>query len=271
MLTCHNHIMTRVTLTEPRDVRNAWMIWGAFVLIICVMVARPGHARTVTPYYRNAAIKWFTGGDIYTEGIHGFLYLPSAAILYAPLAWPPFKVSEVLWRIVSIGGLASAVWQLSRLARQGGRWELFPLITLLSIPPALDAARNGQMNLLLAALMIHSVVELADERWWRATLWMSLGLALKPLMVVLILLAGALYRPMTWRLFVGVATVLLLPFATQSPAYVMNQYEHCVQKLVVSGRPGEIARFSDLFGIVGSLRIDTPYRVQTAARALGGG
>ncbi len=261
--------MPRLTLTEPRDVRNAWIVWAAFLLIICVIVGRPTNTRTATPILRDAAIQWFAGNDIYTEGIHGFLYLPSAVVVYAPFAWPPFSASEVLWRIVSIGGLASAVWRLARLARQEGPWELFPLITLLSIPPAMGSARYGQPNLLLAALIIHAVIELANERWWRATLWISLGLALKPLMIVLILLAGAIYRPMTQRLFAGVAVVLLLPFATQHPAYVMRQYELCAHKLVVASRPGELARFSDLFGIVGSLGIDTPYGVQTAVRALG--
>jgi hypothetical protein len=73
---------------------------------------------------------------------------------------------------------------------------------------------------------------------------------------------------MTWRLLAGAAAVLLLPFATQHPAYVIRQYELCVQKLAVSSSPGEIARFSDLFGLFGSLGIGTPYDVQTAIRGV---
>ncbi len=260
--------MSRFTLNMPHSVRNAWVIWVVFLLIICTVVSLPSHKRTVTPIYRSASIQWFAGHRIYYDGIHGFLYLPSAAVLFMPFAWPPFKVSEVLWRIVCIGSLASAVWRLSRLAGQEVRAEMFPLMTVLSIPPAMDGARNGQMNLPLAALMIHAVVDLADRRWWWATLWLSLGLALKPLMIVLLLLAAAIYRPMIWRLAIGVAVVLLLPFVAQHPAYVVEQYQGYVQKMGMSTRPGNIARFSDLFGLVQSLGVDVPYPVQAAIRAL---
>jgi hypothetical protein len=48
----------------------------------------------------------------------------------------------------------------------------------------------------------------------------------------------------------------------------MRQYELCVHKLSVSSRPGEIARFSDLFGIAWTLGVETPYDVQTAIRGV---
>src|SRR5574337_895409 len=263
--------MVHFKLTRCLDVRTAWIIWAVFVMITCFIVALPDNERTVTPVYRTASLQWVTGNAIYTEGIHGFLYLPSAAVLYLPFAWPPCNVSEVLWRIVTIGSLASGVWRLSRLAGREGGVELFPLMTLLSIPPAMDGARNGQMNLPLATLMIHAVVELSNRRWWWATLWLSLGLALKPLMIVLILLTAAIYRPMMWRLPLGVVAVLLLPFAAQLPSYVLGQYQLCVRKLSVSSRLGKVARFNDLFGLIQSLGIDTPYPVQAIIRALAAG
>ena len=260
--------MPPFNLNMLHDRGKAWIIWVVFVVIICILVSLPSHRRTVTHNYRSASILWFAGGGIYTEGIHGFLYLPSAAVLFMPFAWPPFRVSEVLWRVVCIVSLASGVWRLSRLAGREAGLEMFPLMTLLSIPPAMDGARNGQMNLPLAALMIHAVVDLADRRWRWASLWLSLGLALKPLMIVPILLAAAIYRPMVWRLAVGVAAVLLLPFAAQHPAYVVEQYRLCVRKMSMSSRPGSMERFSDLFGIVQSLGIETPYAVQAAIRGL---
>lgn len=263
--------MIRLTLTRRHDVRNAWIIWALFLLIICIIVALPNNKRTVTLNYRNASIQWLAGMAIYTEGIHGFLYLPSAAVLYLPFAWLPFNVSEVLWRIVTIGSLASGVWRLSRLVGREGGVELFSLMTLLSIPPAMDGARNGQMNLPLAALMIHAVVELSDRRWWWATLWLSLGLALKPLMIVLILLTAAIYRPMISRLAIGATAVLLLPFVAQHPSYALEQYQLCLRKLSVSSRPGEVARFNDLFGLIQSLGIDAPFPAQAVIRALAAG
>lgn len=263
--------MVHFRLTERQAVWTAWVIWAIFLTIICIIVTLPSNDRTVTPTYRNASLQWFAGQAIYTEGIHGFLYLPSAAVLYLPFAWPPFRVGELLWRIVTIGSLAGGVWRLSRLVGREMGVQIFPLITLLSIPPAMDGARNGQMNLLLVALMIHAVVELSDRRWWWATLWLSLGLALKPLMIVLILLAAAIYRPMIWRTLIGIAAVLLLPFVAQHPAYVLQQYQLCVRKLDTSSKPGFIARFNDLFGLIQSLGIDPPHSMQVVVRALAAG
>jgi hypothetical protein len=90
-------------------------------------------------------------------------------------------------------------------------------------------------------------------------------------MIVLTLLAAAIYRPMIWRVLIGVAAVLLLPFVAQHPVYVLQQYQLCVQKLSVSSRPGHIARFNDLFGLLQSLGINPPYPVEAVIRALAAG
>ena len=48
-----------------------------------------GSDHSVVSTYRDATIQWFAGRDIYTDTGHGFLYLPVAAILFAPFAWLP--------------------------------------------------------------------------------------------------------------------------------------------------------------------------------------
>ena len=67
---------------------GAWASWVALILIIDVLIL-VGSDHTVVPAYRDAALQWLAGKDIYNATGHGFLYLPSAAILFAPCAVLP--------------------------------------------------------------------------------------------------------------------------------------------------------------------------------------
>src|SRR5512139_4076667 len=222
------------------DPRLAWLAWAVLFAVVAALVLA-GNRRTVTGNYREAAFLWFLGKDLYTGAIgtgHGFLYLPQAAILFAPFAWLPLAAGEIAWRAVSIGAFAIG---LRRYASLGGREagaELFPLMTALSLPLAFSCFRNGQATVLIAALMMLAVAEIADGKWVRAAIWLSLGLALKPLVLVLTLLAGALYKPMRAPLLAGTAAVLAFPFLFQGPGYVMSQYQSFVASTQVTAGLG---------------------------------
>jgi hypothetical protein len=58
--------------------------------------------------------------------------------------------------------------------------ELFPLMTLVAIPLAWDCARIGQATLIMTGFMLLAVVDAARSRWWLATLWLALSVAIKP-------------------------------------------------------------------------------------------
>ncbi len=106
-----------------------------FATISILILAGSDHS--VVSAYRDATRQWFAGGDIYTDTGHGFLYLPIAAILFAPFAWLPTAASEIGWRFVAIGGFAVGVYRLCGLA-EGRRSDMkFALLTLASLPPAL--------------------------------------------------------------------------------------------------------------------------------------
>jgi alpha-1,2-mannosyltransferase len=287
---------------------RAWCAWLVFASVIAAVVAAAPDYRTVTHNYRDACRNWFEGRPIYAPGVHGFLYFPHAAILYAPFTYAPVAIGETLWRIVSIGGLAWAVWRLSILTipcekgdgnllceapfgpfRQKvpvplsaldpaaenshgmiGRLT-FVLMTCAAIPPAIASARNGQMNLLLAALTALAFVELAQQRWRAAAFWLCLGAAFKPLLIVPMAVAAIVYRPILRSLALGVVVLFLVPFLTQSPSYVWQQYQICVHKLVLAGNPGSENPGSDLFGLLSSVGYAAPLAMQTATRVLAGG
>ncbi len=261
-------MMGSPVFTGLQGVRNAWIIWAGVFIIIALIVAISSDQRTLGLVYSAATTLWFAGEDIYGGSIHGYLYLPSACILYAPFAKLPFTVGEILWRAFCIGILAAAVWRLSRLAGRGGSVDLFPLMTLLVIPTALGSARNGQMNLPLAAMMALTCVDLGERRWSLAAFWLALGLALKPLIFVMLAFAAILYRPMRWRLALGILAVFAMPFLTQHASYVWTEYRLFFVKMRVAGDPGEAGVFSDIFGMAWDLGITVPFAVQTVVRMI---
>jgi hypothetical protein len=203
---------------------------------------------------------------MFSQNGKGFIYLPHCGILYVPFAVLPFTLAEILWRVVTIGSLAFAVRRLATLAARQTGVELFPLMTIITLPMVWSSARNGQMTLPMAALMIVSACDLADGRWWRATAWLTLGIMLKPLIVAQALVVAVLYRPMSWRLLVGAAAAVAMPFLTQSPDYVIEQYIGTVNSLAWSVQLGMDTIWAQLFGMLEVFGIDTPDRVQTALR-----
>ena len=80
-------------------------------------------------------------------------------------------------------------------------FELVGPALLLILPAGSAALRNGQASTLLLASMLLAAVAMAQRRWWPAAVLLGLALAVKPLAIVLLLLAGALYyRPLAPRL-----------------------------------------------------------------------
>jgi hypothetical protein len=144
-------------------------------------------------------------------------------------------------------------------------------MTALSLPLAFSCFRNGQSTVLISALMMLAVADLADRRWGRATAWLSLGLALKPLVLVLTLLAAALHRPMRWRLLAGTATVLAFPFLFQRPGYVVGQYQACIAGMQATARLGLESYWAHFFGMLNVAGISVSPSVQTGVRVLAAG
>jgi len=255
---------------KANDPRVAWLAWGLLLLVLAALVLA-GNRRTVTGNYREAALLWFRGGDIYTGTGVGFLYLPQAAILFAPFAWLPVKLGEIAWRAISVGSFAIGLRRYASLAGRESGAELFPLMTALSLPLAFSCFRNGQSTVPIAALMMIAVVDLADRRWGRAAAWLSLGLALKPLVLVMTLLAGALYKPMRGRLLAGTAIVLASPFLFQAPGYVVSQYQLCAASMQATARLGIDLYWAHFFGMLKVAGVSVSPSVQTGVRLLAAG
>jgi alpha-1,2-mannosyltransferase len=247
-----------------RPARLAWILWLAFSVGVTALVVLERERRSVTPVYREATQAWLAHRPLYGEGIHGFLYLPSAALLYVPFTWPPGLWGGVVWRAVGLVVLATGAWRLAALGG-GGRERRFLVLTVLTLPILASSARNGQMNVPMAGLMAHAAVDLAAAAWWRAAAGLSLALALKPTVLPFALLAVALHLPVSWRFGVLTAVVLALPFAAAEAAYVGAQYAGFVEKLRIAGAPPP-GRWQDVTGIPRALGYEPPAGLMTALR-----
>lgn len=251
---------------------TAWILWAGFYVAAVLITLLATTKKTLGPCYRFSAVTWFESRDIYQGASgEGFLYLPSAALLYAPVAYLPEPVTESLWRIFTVGVFAAGVCRFASLAGRDSGRQLFVLVSLVAIPLSWSSARNGQMTLPLAGFMMLSTVDAVDGLWWRSTLWASLALACKPHAIVLLLLAAALHKPLRWRLALGVAAVILVPFATQHPAYVADQYVKFVSMLRGSIGLASQVPHAHLFGLIEVAGLRVPQGMQTLARLAAAG
>lgn len=166
-----------------------------------------------------------------TDDKNGFLYFPQSAILYSPFTLGPKPVGEVTWRLVAIGVFATGLWRASRLVRPADVLPVFFIGTALSLPivSGKRAERTGEPahGGSHAACCSRSGRSSLEPR----KLPLVLLFALKPLAVVPLLLVGALYRQMWWRLLAGLFTLALVPFLKGDAAYAIEQYRLCILKM----------------------------------------
>jgi hypothetical protein len=226
-------------------------LWLLFALIVGLIVAIQPDRRTVTLEYRQASEKWWAGHEsLYDTSQVGYLYLPQAAILYTPYQLLPKRLGEPLWRWTGLALLGLGLWRVACLLHPSEREHLFFLATLLVIPSALSSARNGQVNLPLAGLMLLAVADLARARWNTATLWLLLAILLKPIALAPALLAAACFAPLRLRLIGGLLLSLGVAYFHPSAAYVTAEYHHFLEKLALAGQPLVKDNFSDFFGML---------------------
>jgi alpha-1,2-mannosyltransferase len=233
------------------------ILWVVFVIVIVIIVAHQGSAHTVTPAYMQGANLWLQGKDLYNGG-RGFIYLPQAAILFTPfalLAKYSLAVAEIIWRLFSLGWLIYAIHRFSGLLpRESGK--TFLLVTLVTIPLVYSSVHNGQSNTILEALMLLAVVMIASENWNRAAICLIAGIAFKPTMIVLLLLGFGIYRELRWRLILGLAIIIFLPFCCQTPHYVLTQYKNCITMLQQAAALGSnVFAWSQLFGMLAAIKL----------------
>lgn len=260
--------MSEGSFKSPRILWTAWLIWIAltvamsWIVVSDILLNKP--ERSVTKSYRAAAENWIAGKPLYNMGGSDFIYMPQAALAFAPWGLLPKPVGEVLWRGAIMAVLAAGVFRFTRMLCTDDRW--FLINTIASATTAAGCVRNGQSTLMIAGLMLLATVDIAQKRWTRATVMLCLAFAFKPVAIVLVLLAAAIYPQMLWRIAIGMAVVGVAPFLTQRPDYVISQFVAFRVNSEVAFSKGETGHWSQLFGMLKVAGMDLPSSVQQAIR-----
>lgn len=228
-------------------------LWGAATSIISLLVFLAPYKRTVTPVYHEAVERWLAGQSLYV-GDHAFFYFPQFVFVFLPFHLLPVPIGDIFWRIASAALLSWGIWRIVSLAHTPQNTRLFLYASLIALTPSLGAMRNGQANVLFAALTVHAVASLSKAHWWIAIICMVAALIVKPIGLVMILLATVIYRPIIGRLAVGVIIFLILPFFFAESAYVFSQYREVLDHLF-SYSVVTVHRFADLNGLLRTLGI----------------
>ena len=214
------------TWTRCDWLKLACLAWVGLAVVFAVLAFFNPYAHSVYPIYAPAARRWWTGEDIYVFLIDYYRYSPLFAILLTPLASLPDCWGGSLWKALNIGvyalGLASACRHLlpARLSR-GQRAAVW----LLALPLSFHSMYNGQANLIMLGTILLGLSAATRAQWNRAALCVALATLVKGYPLALAMLLSALYlRQFALRYVLFLAAGLLLPFVTQAPEIVTEQY-----------------------------------------------
>jgi hypothetical protein len=233
---------------KHRLMRIAWGLWGVAIFLVSILVFIHPFDTNLCSTFSPSSRNWWAGRDLYfTASIDGFLYFPQFAILFSPFAFAGNPIGDTAWRVAGLLLYCIGLWRLARLLSPQNAPLVFALGTFAVFAPALSSIRCGQANLHIAGFLLNTTVELARKRWSAAAFFLIVAFAVKPIIFVMLLLAAVIYRPMIWRLAVGLVVFALFPFATQDPHYVVAQYHACAAKLLVAALPDRA--FCDLRGL----------------------
>lgn len=259
---------SRIPSSAARWNAAAWALWMVPLLVICIaVVAKPGN-HSLTSLYQDAVARWWSRKTLYA-GPGGMNYLPQFAIFFTPYYLLGQAVGDILWRGTAAAGLALGILFFCRAPALAARPRAFFWVSLLAMPLCLQALQFGQANAHFAAALLLAAWCLSVQRWWAAVVFLGLATAIKPLGIAAIGLAWAAYPRLWWRLGIGLALLLALPFAFGPLGYVWSQYLACADNLRQCSAVTE-HRFADLNGLLRTFGIAMGGQASLLVRATAG-
>ena len=194
---------------------------GALVVMLIAMWLDRNKLRMLDlRVYRWGGSTAFSSDDLYSGRFADYLpftYPPIAALLFAPLAWVPIGVLR--WAVIVGNALLVPVlgWiAVSAMARNRGhkisRESQVALVGAVSalclfVEPVQQTIRFGQINLILAVLVLADLCLPDSSRWKGIGVGLASGIKLTPLIFVAYLLCSGRIRATVVALATFAATV----------------------------------------------------------------
>ncbi|MDQ3213628.1 MAG: DUF2029 domain-containing protein [Acidobacteriota bacterium] len=195
------------------------MLWGlGLVLVSGLFTTRVSRKMPDFEVYWTAAVRARAAQPLYrVEDEHyQFKYLPAFAVIAIPAGVLPLQAAKAVWFVISIALLVALV-SLSLSILPERRKPAWVLVTVSVLAMAKFFAHEivlGQVNALLAVVVVSAVVALRSGRERTAGILVTLAVIVKP--YALIFLAWLLARhrvPSSMAASAALAGVLALPAA----------------------------------------------------------
>jgi hypothetical protein len=235
---------------------TAWFICVALILSSAVRRLAVQQEFAIYEYLEFIGTFWAKSPLYVPESLHGFHYLPIMLIFGTPLSWVNVQLAGAIFGLLSVVFFSFSVVRLAQQIAPNYPTAAAGCILLISLMAALIALRLLQMQMPMTAAMLCAAAAGMREDWRAFVAWLLLAVALKPLAIVMVLLAVATIPKTRVPFIVGIAALLLFPFTVQSWDYLASEYVNYVRQLlnITNADPaiwGNQAEFSTLLKTLG--------------------
>ena len=204
----------------------AWLVWTVVLVILVLRPILVSHRGTSFDTYHLAGSHWLQGGDVYTQWM-GFVYSPVVAAFFAPFAYLPVPLANILWRLLNALVLLAGLTAVVKTDLFNGIKEKnYGLLYILLAPLAIGNIDISQANPLVEGLLLLAIAAVYTERWNSAALCVAIATCFKiyPIAVGLLICLIA-PRRFSWRMLIALLLLLAIPFLFQHWSYVSSQYQ----------------------------------------------
>lgn len=255
--------------------RIPWLGWGIWIVVVVAVLLRmhPRRYGAAFQYYYEFAGKLWAEQPLYDPSTLGDVsYWPTSLLLMVPLTGLNTTAAAAVSFAIFAGLLTGAAIVFMRALfddRPGAIW-LAGLWLAANAWPGWYHFKQVQLQIPMVAAMILASAAMMRERLRPAALWLSVALIVKPLALVMILLAGALVPRMRLSLIGGIVVAAALPFVFLHWGYLIGQYQALGLKLwaVATAPPGEWIYQADFTTLLRSLHIVLPGKASFAIRLI---
>jgi Glycosyltransferase family 87 len=211
---------------------TAWFVCVALILSSAVRRLAVQQEFAIYEYLQFIGTFWAKSPLYVPENLHGFHYLPIMLIIGSPLRWMNIQLAGAIFGSLSVAFFSFGVVRIAQQIAPTRSAATAGCILVISVMAALIALRLLQMQMPMMAAMLCAAAAGMRGHWRAYVSWLLLAVVLKPLAIVMVLLSVVTIPRTCVPFIVGIAVLLLLPFAVQDWGYLASEYVNYVRQLL---------------------------------------
>jgi hypothetical protein len=219
--------------------------------------------------YAVAINHFWASEPVYVPGeLHGFHYLPATLVLTTPLTWISPPTAAVLVGILSAGMLGASTCYLALVFNRRRPLPLAGVILGLSALATEISFFLLQFQIAMTASLIAGCAAAMQARYREMSIWLVLGIAIKPLGIVMALLAAAVFPRSRAPLAAAAFALLALPYGFRPWGYMSTEYVNYLHQLwhITDVAPGNWYAQADFSVFFSHLGLELNSTVRLAIR-----